>query len=152
MPTLNLPPIQAKVIYRNNIPHIFDIIRAKYVTLTPEEWVRQHFVHYLINHLGYPSGLIANEISINLNNTKKRCDTIIYDKQLSPIMLIEYKAPDIPITNETFKQAMRYNMELHVPHLILSNGKKHYCCHIKYEENEIEYCQKIPTYSEISKS
>ncbi|MDD6209315.1 MAG: type I restriction enzyme HsdR N-terminal domain-containing protein [Bacteroidales bacterium] len=152
MSALNLPPIQAKVIQRNDTRYIFDIIRTKYVTLTPEEWVRQHFVHYLIHHLGYPQGLIANEISIALNNTKKRCDTVVYDKQLNPLILIEYKASDVSITQETFYQIMRYNMKLHVPVLIVSNGMQHYCCRINYSDNKVDFLEKIPDYSDISRS
>ena len=152
MSPLNLPPFDAKIVQRNNIPHIFDIIRSKYVTLTPEEWVRQHFVRYLINHLNYPEGLIANEVSISLNKTKKRCDTIIYNTKLEPIVLIEYKAPEVAITQKTFTQIMQYNMVLHVPWLIVSNGNEHYCCRVLYNENRADFCPEIPSYSEISNS
>ena len=152
MSPLNLPPIDAKIVQRNNIPHIFDNIRSKYVTLTPEEWVRQHFVGYLTGRLGYPAGLIANEMSIILNGTKKRCDTVVYNCKLEPVVLVEYKSPEVTITQKTFLQIMRYNMVLRVPWLIVSNGLEHYCCRVLYDENRADFCKEIPPYSEISNS
>jgi len=150
MSPLNLPPFEAKIIRRNETPHIFDTIRNKYVALTPEEWVRQHFVHYLTGHLEYPQGLIANEVVISLNNNKKRCDTVVYNRQLAPMVLIEYKSPDVAITRETFRQITRYNMVLKVPLLMVSNGLEHYCCWIKYDEDKVEFLEQIPHYSEVS--
>ena len=93
--TLNLPQYPIKVIKRNGRTIIFDELRRKYVTLTPEEWVRQHFVHYLITFKKYPQGLIANEVSLTLNDTTKRCDTVVYDRQARPRIIVEYKAPHI---------------------------------------------------------
>ena len=152
MSPLNLPPFDAKIARRDNMPHIFDNIRSKYVALTPEEWVRQHFVNYLANHLGYPKGLIANEVAITLNGTKKRCDTVVYNAKLEPVVLIEYKAPEVAITQKTFSQIARYNMVLHVPWLIVSNGNEHYCCRVLYDENRVDFRPEIPPYSEISNS
>ena len=97
MQELNLPQYDAKIVERDGKPTIFDPLRRCYVALTPEEWVRQHFVHYLIEQCGYPVSLMANEASITLNNTHRRCDTVVYDRTLRPRMIIEYKAPTVKI-------------------------------------------------------
>ena len=104
MLSLNLPPYATKIAVRDGKNTIWDIIRRKYVALTPEEWVRQHFVHFLVEHKGYPVSLLANEVALVLNGTSRRCDTVLYDRTLSPRMIMEYKAPHIPITQKVFDQ------------------------------------------------
>ena len=99
MLSLNLPSYEIKIAERNGKNVIFDMLRKRYVALTPEEWVRQHFVHYLTDYKGYPKGLLANEIQLDLNGTKKRCDTVLYNKDLSAKLIVEYKAPHIEITH-----------------------------------------------------
>lgn len=128
---------------------IFDQVRKRYVALTPEEWVRQHFVAYLLSEKGYPQELIANEITIKLNGTSKRCDTVVYDTYLSPLVIVEYKAPSVPITQTVFDQIVRYNMVLKVPYLIVSNGLSHYCCRINYETQTWSFLREIPTYHQV---
>jgi hypothetical protein len=128
---------------------IFDAIRRRYVALTPEEWVRQHFVHYLIAQKGYPQGLLANEVTIKLNGTTKRCDTVLYGRDLSPRMIVEYKAPHIEITQAVFDQISRYNMVLKVDYLIVSNGLQHYCCQMDYERQCYTFLHDIPTYEKL---
>ncbi len=150
MPTLNLPPYEAKIIVENNKRRIFDILRRSYVALTPEEWVRQHFIHYLINEKGYPQSLLANETQIELNNIKLRCDTVVYDNTITPKAIIEYKAPTIPITQNVFSQIARYNLVLKVDYLIISNGMKHYCCKMDYNKNSYTFLQEIPHYRELT--
>ena len=118
--------------------------RRKYVDLTPEEWVRQHFVHFLVANKGYRQELIANEVSIKLNGTAKRCDTVIYNQQLDPLVIVEYKAPTISITPKVFDQIVRYNMVLHVQYLIVSNGIRHFCCQINYETQSYRFLEEIP--------
>ena len=93
MEVLNLPKTDLKLQRNGNRLTVFDILRKKMVALTPEEWVRQHFIHFLINQKGYNASCIANEVALNLNNTQKRCDTVVYDSQALPIMIVEYKAP-----------------------------------------------------------
>ena len=149
MKTLNLPKTEFKIISRGEKLNIFDILRRRYVTLTPEEWVRQHFIHFLIKYKGYPAARLGNEISLDLNGTRKRCDSVLYDKEAHPIMIIEYKAPHIPITQETFQQISRYNMKLHVPWLIVSNGMEHYCCQVDYEKGEYHFLSDIPQYDAL---
>ena len=125
---------------------VFDILRKKMVALTPEEFVRQNFIHWLISHRGYPSSHMANEVEIKLNDTRKRCDTVIYGHDLNPLMIIEYKAPDVEITQATFDQIVRYNMMLKAKYLVVSNGKNHYCCKIDYLHNSYNFVRLIPEY------
>ena len=103
MLSLNLPAFDAKIAARNGKNVIFDVIRRRYVALTPEEWVRQHFIHFLLAHKGYPQALMANEVQVQLNGTKKRCDTVLYRRDLTARMIVEYKAPEIEITPKGFR-------------------------------------------------
>ncbi|MBD8389808.1 type I restriction enzyme HsdR N-terminal domain-containing protein [Dysgonomonas sp. BGC7] len=146
---LNLPPFDINVKKTAGKLTVFDRLRRKFIALTPEEWVRQHFVNYLIVNKGYSASLIANEIQINLHNQKRRCDTVIYDKGLSPIMIVEYKAPEVNITQDVFDQIVRYNIVLRVKYLVVSNGLNHYCCKLNYETQSFEYLSDIPSYNDL---
>ena len=123
---LNLPtyPYRLRRNADGNIA-IWDATRRRYVVLTPEEWVRQHFVAFLVAHRGYPAGRIGNEISLTLNGMPRRCDTVVYDAQGNPLALVEYKAPHVTITQDTFDQIVRYNTQFLVPYIIVSNGLTH---------------------------
>ena len=133
--------------FPDGVRRVYDPLRARYVALTPEEWVRQHFVANLITNLGYPGALLANEVAITLNGTSRRCDTVLYDRQgLRPRMIIEYKAPHIRITQDTFNQIARYNIVLRTPWLIVSNGLEHYCCHIDPETSTTRFVRNIPPF------
>lgn len=149
MLSLNLPAFDTKIATRDGKNVIFDVIRRRYVALTPEEWVRQHFVHFLIGHKGYPSALMANEVLLNLNGTKKRCDTVLYARDLSARMIVEYKAPHIEITQEVFDQIARYNIVLKVDYLVVSNGMQHYCCCLDYAKQSYTFLQDIPEYGSL---
>ncbi len=149
MQSLNLPAYDTKITTENGKHRIFDILRKTYVALTPEEWVRQHFIHYLVSTKGYPASLMANETSINLNNIKLRCDTVVYDNNLTPRAIIEYKAPGVTINKTTFSQIARYNLVLKVDYLIVSNGLKHYCCKMDYTNGSYTFLQEIPDYTTI---
>ena len=149
MLSLNLPVFDTKIATRNGKNVIFDVIRRRYVALTPEEWVRQHFVHFLIVHKGYPSSLMANEVLLNLNGTKKRCDTVLYKRDLSARMIVEYKAPHVEITQTVFDQIVRYNSVLQVRYLIISNGITHYCCEVDYTKHKCIFLKEIPFYTEL---
>lgn len=135
LPRLNLPrrPQRVKP-FPDGVTRIFDRLRQKFVALTPEEWVRQHFVGLLVDHLGYPPALMANEVAIRLNDTMRRCDTVLFAPQcipgepLRPRMIVEYKAPHIPITRKVFDQIARYNIVMGARMLIVSNGMHHFCC------------------------
>lgn len=150
MLALNLPPYETKITEKEGKRQILDILRRSFVALTPEEWVRQHFVHYLLEHKGYPAALMANEVAITLNGTKRRCDTVVYDRLLRPRAIIEYKAPEVKITKEVFAQISRYNLKLKVEYLIISNGLQHYCCRMDYEKQSYTFLQEIPEYSTIT--
>jgi hypothetical protein len=124
-------------------------LRRKYVALTPEEWVRQHFVHYLIEHKGYPAGLIGNEVELNVGEKKLRCDTILYNKVAQPQMIIEYKAPQIKLQQKTFDQISAYNLLLKVDYLIVSNGLQHVCCRMDYDNQKFCFLDDIPDYQKL---
>ena len=146
---LNLPSFPFKLQQQNGKNVIFDALRKKYVALTPEEWVRQHFIRFLTDYKGYPKGLLANEVQLNLNGTKKRCDTVLFNKDLSARMIVEYKAPHVEITQAVFDQITRYNMVLKVDYLIVSNGLRHYCCHIDYNTMQYTFLPDIPAYTDL---
>jgi hypothetical protein len=143
---LNLPATELKIKKENGKTYVFDRLRKQFVRLTPEELVRQQFVSFLIECKGYPSGLLANEVEIVLGNVKKRCDTILYDNFLQPLMIIEYKAPSAVINQKTFEQIARYNLALQVPWLIVSNGIRHFCCRMNDERQAYTFVKEIPEY------
>jgi hypothetical protein len=149
---LNLPEYNIKLQRDNELIKIYDRLRKKYVALTPEEWVRQHFIEYLINDKHYPEGLMANEVGLTLNGTARRCDSIVANKSGAPIVIIEYKAPTVSITQAVFDQIVRYNMVLQARYLMVSNGMVHYCCAIDYENHSYKFLKEIPDYSEIIQS
>lgn len=146
---LNLPLIKLNLKNEDGICKVFDPLRGKYVALTPEEYVRQHFTAWLISDFHYPPSLMANEISINLNGLTRRCDTVIFYPDGSPLLIVEYKAPDIKITQNTFDQIVRYNMTLRAKYLIVSNGINHYCCVINYEKDNYYFIPSIPDYDTL---
>ncbi|WP_308599859.1 type I restriction enzyme HsdR N-terminal domain-containing protein [uncultured Dysgonomonas sp.] len=146
---LNLPSFDINVKKIGGKISILDPLRRKFVALTPEEWVRQHFVNFLLREKGYPAALIANEIQIDLNKMKKRCDSVVYNRDLSPLMIIEYKAPDVDITQQVFDQIVRYNIVLKVKYLIVSNGLNHYCCIMDYDKQSFNYLSEIPNYIDL---
>ena len=149
MTTLNLPPYDVKLRGTREKPEIFDFLRRRYVTLTPEEWVRQHFVHFLIDHKGYPKGLLGNEIELKIGEKRLRCDSILYNNVLAPRMIMEYKAPSVAITQKVFNQISTYNLLLHVDYLIVSNGLQHYCCRMDNAQGRYEFLNDIPDYCHL---
>ena len=146
---INLPAFDIKVSRRNGKTFVFDILRQRYIALTPEEWVRQHFVNFLVHHRGFPQSLLANEIELHLNGMNRRCDTVLYRKDLTPRLIVEYKAPKIPINQKVFDQISRYNQVLHVDYLIISNGMEHYCCKMDYERLSYSFLHDIPFYTDL---
>ena len=146
---LNLPDYPIRLSGTQEHPSIFDILRRKYVALTPEEWVRQHFIHLLINQKNYPATLLANEIKLRVGNKTLRADSVLYDRELRPRMIVEYKAPHIPITQKVFDQISTYNMLLHVDYLVVSNGLQHYCCKMDYDNQKYLFLEDIPDYKKI---
>ena len=149
MTRLNLPPFEIKLRGTKAQPQIFDILRKKYIALTPEEWVRQHFVHFLVEHKGYPAALMTNEIQLKVGEKTLRADSVLYSRDLKPRMIIEYKAPHIPITQKVFDQISIYNMLLHVDYLVVSNGLQHYICKMDYNDKKYLFLEDIPDYEEL---
>lgn len=147
--SLNLPQIKANIRQERGKTVIFDPIRQRYVALTPEEWVRQHFTSFLIHYRSFPVSLMGNEVTITLNGMTRRCDTVAYSRNLRPLVIVEYKAPTVAITHKTLTQACTYNLVLRVPYIILSNGLKHYCCHIDYANNSYSFLDNVPTYADV---
>ena len=149
MQQLNLPDYQFNIKSNEKGYLILDTLLRRLFALTPEEWVCQIFVRYLIDDRLFPAALMNNEISLTQNGIKRRCDTLVADQNGNPLVIVEYKAPSIEITQKTFDQIVRYNMVLKAQYLIVSNGLSHYCCKIDYENNSYSFLKEIPCYSEL---
>ena len=149
MQKLNLPEYNFRFKKEENKTYIFDDFRKKFVVLTPEEWVRQNFLLYLITDLDFPKTLISVEAGLKLFKTIKRTDIVVYDKQGVPLLLVECKAPEIAINEKVFDQIVRYNMALQVNYLIVTNGLDHYCCQLDYKNNSYNFLKTIPNYTNI---
>ena len=149
MQELNLPKFEIRVQRQKDKLTIFDFLRRRHVALTPEEWVRQHFTHFLVEHKGYPKGLLANEVELSVGDKSLRCDSVLYDRELHPQMIVEYKAPKIKLTQKVFQQIATYNLLLHVDYLVVSNGIEHHCVKMDYDNQKYLFLEDIPDYQEI---
>ena len=149
MEKLNLPSYNFNIKLEEQRKLIFDSIRKKYVVLTPEEWVRQNFISYLVQTKNYPQGLIAVEKKVDVNRMPQRSDIVLFNNKAVPVMIVECKAPSVKISQDTFNQIARYNMKLQVPYLVVTNGLKHYCCEINYETNSFRFIPEIPDYKNL---
>ena len=134
---------------QNNIQYIFDIIRKKHVVLTPEEWVRQHIVHYLLYDHHYPKALISVEKKLTLNEMTKRTDIVLYNQKAVPVLIVECKAESVPISQKTFEQIARYNLILNVPYLWVSNGKTNFLSKIDHELKTFSFLDQLPGSEEL---
>ena len=149
---LNLPAYNISVRRQpDGSLQVHDRLRGKYVALTPEEWVRQHFVEYLINEKGFTPAWMANEVGLRLNGTLRRCDTVAYGRDMRPLVVVEYKAPDVEITQAVFDQIARYNLVLHAEYLIVSNGLAHYCCRYNHAAGKYTFMREIPCWDQCLK-
>ena len=144
---LNFPNIKLKTKLVNGISEVFDVVRNKYVKLTPEEWVRQHCIHYLHKYKQYPYGLMAIEKVIKYNRISVRADIVIYNNLAEPFMIIECKSPNINLSKDTLYQVAKYNSKLCVKYLLLTNGHLHFCCEVNYKNLTINLLEKIPDYN-----
>ena len=149
MKELNLPYYRFRFKNDGTKSLIFDELRKKYLVCSPEEWVRQNLIKYLINEKNVPSSFISLEKEINLNELKRRYDALIHSHDGSPIMLVECKAPGIKIKQEVFTQIAEYNIVFKVPYLFVSNGIQHYVCRIDIEERKIEFLRELPDYQNL---
>jgi hypothetical protein len=152
MQKLNLPEYPLKFKEISDKLSIFDPVRKRYVVVTPEEWVRQNFLLFLINDKKYPPSLLAVEKKIVFNTLTKRCDIVLYNNKGEALLIVECKAPDIDVSQKTFDQIARYNMKLKVNYLVVTNGLKHYCCFIDFEKNDYRFLEEIPDYNNLIKS
>ncbi|RLD49235.1 MAG: hypothetical protein DRI88_00975 [Bacteroidetes bacterium] len=150
MQQLNLPTYPVKTRQTGEKTEIFDPIRRRYIVLTPEEWVRQQFIRYLISEKKYPETLISIEKGIKVNQMYKRFDAVISDQTGKPVVLIEFKSPNVRITQKTFEQVAAYNIRLQVQYLIVSNGLKHYCCSVDHEKKTFSFLDDIPDFSVLT--
>ena len=146
---LNLPQYSFRIKKQNEKLVIFDSQRKRYVALTPEEWVRQNFIHFLIEEKGYPAAYLAIEKQLNMNGMKKRCDAILYNEHALPFLIIELKAPNVAISQATFDQVAVYNAKLKVDFFIISNGIEHFCCKVNLETARYEFFPEIPDFNQI---
>ncbi|QNH60970.1 type I restriction enzyme HsdR N-terminal domain-containing protein [Hymenobacter sediminicola] len=146
MQELNLPPFEYKVTQSSENLLIWDVLRRKHVVLTPEEWVRQHVVHYLINHRGYPKGLLSLEQGHRYNQRQKRTDLVALDASGLPLLLVECKRPTVPITAAVAMQAATYNQTIGAPLLLLTNGLHHFCWRVNFEQRTNERLPEVPHY------
>ena len=149
MQTLNLPEADFRVRDLGGKKEIFDGIRKKFIALTPEEWVRQHFIAYLVTGKNVPPSLIGIEVSLKMNRLQKRGDIVVYNKSGKPCMIIECKAPEIRITQDVFEQVARYNMTLNVNYLVVTNGLEHFACLIDHEKSEYHFLKEIPDFKDL---
>lgn len=146
---LNLPQYSFKINGKEDNEMILDPLRRKFVKLTPEEWVRQNFVQYLINEGKYPAGLLGIEVLFRLNKLKRRVDILVHNRLGEAIMIVECKSADVKIDEKVFEQIATYNMKFKVPYLVVTNGLHHYACKIDHQEMKFEYLLVIPLYEDL---
>ena len=146
---LNLPEYQFRLKQTEKGYFVLDNLRKRFVKLTPEEWVRQNFLRFLTDNKHFPSALIAVEKQLTMNGMKKRCDAILYDIQANPVMIIEFKAPNITINQQVFDQVAVYNAKLKVNYFLISNGLEHFCCKLNVENASYSFFEGIPEYEDF---
>lgn len=146
---LNLPPYPLRLKDEAGQHWVFDEVRKKFLVLTPEEWVRQHLVHFLINEKQFPKSLIQLEGGLKYNGLQKRSDILVYNQQGEKLVLAECKAPSVKITQEVFDQIARYNFVHRVKWLLVSNGLEHYCCKLNWETESYQFLPELPPFSQL---
>jgi hypothetical protein len=146
---LNLPKASLQLTKSEGKVFVWDVFRKKKLQLTPEEWVRQHFLHYLVNEKQFPIGLIASEYNIEVNKLKRRCDGVIFNRNSTPIAIIECKAPEIKLSEQTFYQIAHYNFKLQVDWLILTNGLETIVARINNKTNKLDYFEEVPSFDQL---
>lgn len=147
MQPLNFPSYDFRFKNSENKIYIFDIIRKKFVLLQPEEWVRQHVVNFLIQEKKYPKSLINVEKQLTVNGLKKRYDVVVFNSDGSILILVECKAPEISISQNTFDQIARYNLQLNATYLMVTNGLQHFYCQTNSVEEKYTFLRHIPDFS-----
>ena len=146
---LNLPTYSFRIKKESNKQLIYDDIRKKFLVLTPEEWVRQNFIRFLIKEKGFSASLMAIETGLKINQNQFRADLLVYNRSGNPLLVVEFKAPQVKISQDTFDQIARYNMKFRVPYLIVSNGLNHYCCQVDFVEESYAFLKEVPEFNQI---
>jgi hypothetical protein len=146
---LNLPEYSFTIRGKEGEEMILDLLRRKFVKLTPEEWVRQNFIQYLINAGKYPLGLMGIEMEFGHNKLKRRTDILVHNRSGEPVMIVECKAPEISLDEKVFEQIVTYNREFRVPYLVVTNGLHHWACKFNIDFTRWEYLLVIPLYEEL---
>lgn len=141
---LNLPSFEFRIREQGQRKQIFDSLRKRFVALTPEEWVRQHFIRFLTEVKKYPASLINVERGVKIISGNKRTDIVIHNRQGKPWMIVECKSPYVPVSDNALLQAARYNMALQATFLVLTNGLEHYCCTL--QNKQIEFMEDLPEF------
>lgn len=150
MQKLNLPEYSLKITTsENNKQWIYDSFRKKNILLTPEEWVRQNILCFLVKEKMFPASLISIESGIKVNRMARRYDALVYDRKGNPLMLVECKAPEVKISQDTFDQITAYNLTILARYLLITNGKSHYCCKFDEQKNSFDFLEGIPSYEEL---
>ena len=149
LPDLNLPPCDFRIREDGGKAMIFDPIRRKYVRLTPEEWVRQHFVQYLVQDLGTPPALVAIEGGFTYQGMSRRADVVVHDRRGQPLLLVECKAPSVEVQQATFDQVARYNKVVQARYLVVTNGRVHYACLLDREQHTYHFLDDLPPYEAL---
>ncbi len=152
MKPLKLPPCSLRIKEGPGNRLVYDALRKKYVTLTPEEWVRQHFVNYLTAFLGYPPGLIKIETSFRLHGMLRRADILVHDRAGEPVLIVECKAPEVKITQEVFDQVINYNFSYCVRYLVVTNGITHFAGRIDSAKRSFDFLDRIPDYETLART
>ena len=151
MTTLNFPTFEVRTKTKGERMLIFDSIRKKYVALTPEEWVRQHLIHYLVEDKGYPAMLISVEMPLKYAQMDKRSDVLVNDRNGQPLMLAECKAPEVNINQKVFEQIAVYNLTIQAPCLMITNGLQHYCLAAATDSSPACFLNEVPNYNDLLK-
>lgn len=146
---LDFPQAKLKLTRSGNSVRVFCVIRKKQLILTPEEWVRQHLIHFLIDHLNVPIGLIASEMSLNINGLSRRCDVVVFNRLGNPVFLMECKAPEVVLGEQVVHQIAHYNFNLGTNYLLITNGKQHRILHLDREKGEIKSLEEFPDFSAL---
>lgn len=152
MRQLNLPAFQYRIKKEEGKQFIFDEIRKKFLVLTPEEWVRQHFVHFLIHTKGYAKGLIRLEGGLTYNTLQKRTDILVFDNQGLPKLIVECKAPEVKITQKVFEQVAIYNQQVKAEIIVVTNGLDHYCCSVDHGNQQYDFLKDVPMANSVGGS
>jgi hypothetical protein len=149
MQALSLPKAELRISKKGTTLFVWCIARKKTLVLTPEEWVRQHVIHFLVNHLKVPIGLIASEYSLKINKLSRRSDIVVFGKNSQPVLIVECKSVDLPLSEKIFHQIAQYNFQLNVNYLMMTNGVHHVYCKIDRENNKLIYLENLPHYENL---